>query len=53
MTNGVGPKLAEEEVNLKDIILRKTDGKREAYWEIIKDYPDTKRSVNIAAPAEE
>ena len=37
-------------VDLKDIILDKTNERRAAYREIVKDYPDTKKSVNIQSP---
>ena len=37
-------------VDLKDIILDKTNEKRAAYKEIVRDYPDTKKSVNIQGP---
>lgn len=42
--------MMEVAVDLKDIILDKTNEKRAAYREIVRDYPDTKKSVNIQSP---
>ena len=44
------PKMMEVAIDLKDIILNKTNEKRAAYKEIVGDYPDTKKSVNIQSP---